>query len=153
MKDSISKREAPPSATEPRMAAPSSAALFLIFSPSFDVISLLTTSSIVFDVTGSGCSASCAQLVTSIPILSASVMKMAFLGCSECIGHAAMGTPTLMLSMHEFQPQKSEAVDHVAMGSGELEFKFYWVPEKGIDLLLKREMRVTSPIIEVDPPD
>uniref|UniRef100_A0A7C9ETN9 Uncharacterized protein n=1 Tax=Opuntia streptacantha TaxID=393608 RepID=A0A7C9ETN9_OPUST len=102
MKESISRREAPPSATEARTASPSSAALFLISSPCFDVISLLTASSMVSDVTSS---ARCTQSLTNTPILSTSVNKMAFLGWSECIGHAATGTPMLILSMHEFHPQ------------------------------------------------
>nr|GMC82003.1 hypothetical protein CR513_55797 [Ipomoea batatas] len=95
-------RLTPPSATAFFIAQPKSAALCLIRSPSSVAISLFTACSTADDVT---IWSRRAQSLTTIPILRTLVISTVFLGWSECIGHAAMGTPMDMLSMHEFHPQ------------------------------------------------
>ncbi|KAJ0621909.1 hypothetical protein HanRHA438_Chr01g0013021 [Helianthus annuus] len=101
-KASISMRVTPPSSTDCLTSSPIFLALFLISLPSSESINILIASSITEDITTSP---SRPQSPTFTPIFKTSVISVAFLGCSECIGQAAIGTPIVMLSMLEFQPQ------------------------------------------------
>ena len=102
MKESNSTWDTPPSTTDRRTAVASSFATFLISWPSSDAISFRTAFSMVVAITNSF---RLAQSLMRRPTRSSSVISTAFLGWSECIGHAAMGTPIVMLSMQEFHPQ------------------------------------------------
>ncbi|WVY96031.1 hypothetical protein V8G54_028182, partial [Vigna mungo] len=84
------------------MALLSLAALSLISSPSFVCINLLTLFSTSDAVTNAFLSD---QSFTTKPTFRTSVIRVAFLGWSECMGHVAIGTPMVMLSKHEFHPQ------------------------------------------------
>ncbi|CAA6655389.1 unnamed protein product [Spirodela intermedia] len=84
------------------MVAPTACARFLISFPSPVAITLRIAASTAADGTVSSLRR---QSCTGTPTLSSSVSRRAFLGWSECMGHAATGTPILRLSMQEFHPQ------------------------------------------------
>ncbi|RDX65538.1 hypothetical protein CR513_55797, partial [Mucuna pruriens] len=81
---------------------PATLALCLISSPSLLAINMVTAFSISEAATNSFRRS---QSLTTSPTLRTCVTKTLFLGWSECIGHAAIGTPIVMLSMQEFHPQ------------------------------------------------
>ncbi|ERN15756.1 hypothetical protein AMTR_s00039p00079820 [Amborella trichopoda] len=101
-KESRASRDVPPFPTARRAASLSSAAFLFISAPSSDPISFLTAFSTLSALTTS--SLSCYSF-TATPTPSTPVTNCAFTGWSECIGHATIGTPMEMLSMHEFHPQ------------------------------------------------
>lgn len=102
IKEINSKRVRPSSSTTDCLTLlANSAALRLISFPSSVAMSVFNTFSMVADLTKSCWWNS----LTLVPIFSTSVIRKALHGWSECIGQAAIGTPILMLSVHEFHPQ------------------------------------------------
>ncbi|MFS8027911.1 hypothetical protein Hanom_Chr16g01504311 [Helianthus anomalus] len=77
MKESISLRLTPPSATDSLTSPPNFTALLRISSPSSEPISILTASATTLAFTNSFLRS---QFFTSTPILRMSVIKNAFLG-------------------------------------------------------------------------
>lgn len=102
VKESISIEKYPLSLWTTLWTLPVLMLFFLIISPSFDSIKFHTIFSIM-DVLTIPSRFSHSLIIR--PIFNISVTKKLLLGWSECIGLETIGTPIVILSMQEFQPQ------------------------------------------------
>ncbi|KAF4390649.1 hypothetical protein G4B88_015539 [Cannabis sativa] len=101
--DSKACHEDPPSSTALCPITATSSAFFLTsfpISPSINSFTILLTSSLFTTPFNDP-----SQLSTLNPTLISSTTIFAFKGCSAANGQARIGTPELILSITEFQPQ------------------------------------------------